>query len=128
MVYNVFVSYASKDREVADAVCAILEGRGIRCWIAPRDILPGATWAEAISDAIAATRLTVVVFSTHANRSPQVLREVERSVAKGRTIIPFRIRDVPFSKSLDYFLSTCQWFDALTPPLEPHINRLGSDC
>jgi hypothetical protein len=45
---DVFVSYSSRDKPVADAVCASLEGRGIRCWIAPRDILPGADWGEEI--------------------------------------------------------------------------------
>lgn len=39
--HDVFISYASSDKPVADAVCAALEQRGIRCWIAPRDILPG---------------------------------------------------------------------------------------
>jgi hypothetical protein len=38
MAHDVFISYSSKDKPVADAVCAGPEGRGIRCWVAPRDI------------------------------------------------------------------------------------------
>ena len=41
MAHDVFVSYAHQDRTVANAVFATLEAHGIRCWIAPRDILPG---------------------------------------------------------------------------------------
>lgn len=40
MAYDIFVSYSSKDKPVADAVVAGLEQKGIRCWIAPRDLTP----------------------------------------------------------------------------------------
>ncbi len=44
MAHDIFVSYAHQDRTVANAVLATLEAHGIRCWIAPRDILPGSDW------------------------------------------------------------------------------------
>ena len=56
MAHDVFVSYSSKDKPTADAVCATLEGRGIRCWVARRDILPGTDWGESIIDAIEQSR------------------------------------------------------------------------
>lgn len=40
-------------------------------------------------------------------------------------IIPFRIEDVPPSKSMEYFISSPHWLDALTPPLEKHLNQLA---
>ena len=46
MAHDIFVSYAHQDRTVANAVCATLEAHGIRCWIAPRDILPGSDWGS----------------------------------------------------------------------------------
>ncbi|MFY9549732.1 MAG: toll/interleukin-1 receptor domain-containing protein, partial [Thermoanaerobaculia bacterium] len=110
---------------MADAVCAGLEGRGIRCWIAPRDILPGADWGASIIDAITGSKVMVLVFSSNANLSPQIKREVERAVAKGVKVVPFRIEDVPMSKNLEYFISTPHWLDALTQPLEQHIARLA---
>jgi TIR domain len=39
----VLISHSSKDRATADTICAHLESAGIKCWIAPRDIEPGAT-------------------------------------------------------------------------------------
>jgi hypothetical protein len=59
MAHDVFLSYSSKDKPVADATCAVLEGRGIRCWMAPRDITPGADWGESIIDAIQGARAMV---------------------------------------------------------------------
>jgi len=124
MAHDVFISYSSKDKPVADAVCAGLETSGIRCWIAPRDILAGRNWGEAIIDAILSSRIMVVIFSNNSNTSDQVLREVERAVHKGNIIIPFRIESVQPSKAMEYYLSTPHWLDALSPPLETHIQSL----
>src|SRR6516165_10740309 len=124
MAHDVFLSYSSKDKPIADAVCGTLEGKRIRCWIAPRDVLPGLPYGEAIVEAIEASRVMVLVFSASANKSPQVMREVERAVSKGIPILPLRIEQVPPSKSLEYFISAPHWLDALTPPLEKHLNSL----
>ena len=112
------------DKAVADAICARLEQSGIRVWIAPRDIQPGANWGEAIIEALEGCRAMVIVFSASANASPQVLREVERAVGKGVAVIPFRIENVTPSKAMEYFLSSPHWLDALTPPLEGHVDAL----
>ncbi len=124
MEYDVFVSHSAKDKTTADAVCAKLEAEGIRCWIAPRDILPGRDWGEAIVEAIEGCRVMILIFSAHANESNQIKRELERAVHKGKIIIPFRIEDVAPAKSLEYFISTSHWLDAITAPLEKHIAYL----
>ncbi|MFN2598216.1 MAG: toll/interleukin-1 receptor domain-containing protein [Pyrinomonadaceae bacterium] len=124
MAHEVFISHSSGDKATADAVCAALEASGVRCWIAPRDILPGQSWAEAIVNAISASRVMVVILSSRSNSSNQVLREVERAVTKGVVIVPFRIEDVQPTQAMEYYLSTPHWLDALTPPLEQHIQSL----
>lgn len=125
MPYDAFISYCSEDKKVADAVCEALEANKIRCWIAPRDVLPGRTWSSAIVDAIGDSAVMVVIFSSHSNGSPQVMREIERAVNKGVSIIPFRVEDVVPSKDLEYFISSCHWLDAIRPPLEQHIGALA---
>jgi hypothetical protein len=125
MVHDVFLSYSSKDKTTADAVCATLEKRGIRCWIAPRDIRPGLDWGGAIIDAINQARVMVLIYSGQANKSQQIKREVERAVSKGVTIVPVRIEDVPPGKTLEYFISSSHWLDAFTPPLESHLEQLA---
>ena len=125
MPYDAFISYCSEDKKVADAVCGTLETNKIRCWIAPRDVLPGRTWGSAIVDAIGESAVMVVIFSKHSNGSPQVMREIERAVNKGVSIIPFRVEDVVPSKDLEYFISSCHWLDAMNPPLEQHIGELA---
>jgi len=122
----VFLSYAHPDRETADAIVASVEEQGIRCWVAPRDVTPGADWAEEIVAAIAAVRVMVLVFSARANASPQVRREVERAVHRGVALLPVRVEDTLPTGSLEYFLSSQHWLDAFPPPLAPHYARLGA--
>ena len=125
MAHDVFISYASEDKPAADAACAVLESKGIRCWIAPRDILPGVDWGESVINALNQSRAFVLVFSSNANASPQIKREVERAVNRGLPVIPLRIEDVAPEKSLEYFISSPHWLDAFTPPLERHLNYLA---
>ena len=123
-MHEVFISYSSKDQLTADTARAVLEQNGIRCWVAPRDVLPGMSWGGSIIDAINSARVMVLVFSDHANKSPQVEREIERAVNRSIPIIPMRIENVLPTKSLEYFISTPHWLDAFTPPLEKHLQRL----
>ncbi len=125
MAHDVFISYCTEDKPVADAVCATLESQGTRCWIAPRDILPGTDWGEAIVDAIHESKAMLLVFSSKANASQQIKREVERAVHCAIPLIPVRVDDAAPSKSLEYFISTPHWLDALTPPLEQHLQRVA---
>jgi hypothetical protein len=124
MAHEVFISYSQPDRDCAFELVTRLEGQGVNCWIAPRDIAPSADWAAEIMDAICSARAMILVFSANSNQSPQVRREVERAVHKQLSVLPFRIEDVPPSKSLEFFLSAQHWMDAFPPPREPHYARL----
>src|SRR2546425_19134 len=125
MAHDVFISHSHKDKAAADSMWATLEKHGVRCWVAPRDIDPGMEWGKAIIHALSNCRVMVLVFSASANDSPQIRREVERAVNKGVTIIPVRIEDVAPDESLEYFMSSVHWLDALTPPLEQHLEHLA---
>lgn len=124
MAHDVFISYSFRDKHVADAVCNGLESNRIKCWIAPRDIMPGKEWGEEIVEAISQSKVMVLIFSSAANNSQQVLREVERAVGKNVIIVPFRIENVLPTKSMEYFLYSTHWLDAVTPDLEKHIGEL----
>ena len=108
----VFISYASQDAAVANVVVETLESHGVRCWIAPRDVVPGEFYAGAIVHAIDAAKAIVLVLSEHAATSQHVLREVERASAKRHPVVAFRIDLAPMPAELEYFLNTSHWLDA----------------
>jgi len=125
MEHGVFISYSHHDKDIAHSLCTSLETKGVLCWIAPRDVIPGREWAESIVDAIDDSRVLVLVLSSNSNKSPQVIREIGRAASKDIPIIALLIEDVRLSKSMEYFISSHQWFDATTPPLEKHLQTLA---
>ena len=121
----VFISHAQEDSAVANAVCAALESEGVRCWILPRDVRPGQEIGWVVSDALRESRLMVLVFSSSANRSSEVLNEVERAVKQGMAILVFRIEEVQASESLERFIgSGRRVVDGFAPPLERNLKAL----
>ena len=125
VAHAVFISYSANDTLVAEVVCSTLESRGIKCWMAPRDVVPGKHWGEAIIDAINETQVTLVILSSSSNTSPQVLREVERAANRGIPIVTFRIEGVSLAKSLEYYLSSYHWLDATRRPFETYLGQLA---
>ena len=128
MAHDVFISHSARDKPYADAVCAKLESRGIRCWIAPRDIRAGMDYGTALLEAIDGARVMLLVLSSHANGSAHISREVERAVNKGLVVMPVRIEDIKPTGDLEYFLATPHWLDAITPPFERHLESIGDSA
>src|ERR1700675_1578904 len=87
---DVFISYASQDAAVADAVVGAFEGAGLKGWIAPRDVVPGALYAVCIVRAIDEAKVVVLVLSEAAAASSQVGKEIERASSKRRRIVALR--------------------------------------
>lgn len=125
MPFDVFISHSSEDKQAADATCAALEAAGIRCWIAPRDVRPGFEYGAEIIKSIDMCRVMVLLFSSNANQSRQIHREIERAVSKGVTIIPVCIENVVPTQSMEYFLGGIHWLDALTPPFVEHLHQIS---
>jgi hypothetical protein len=123
---DVFVSYANENKDVADALVHVLERNGLRCWIAPRDIVPGSNWSASIIKGIQRCKSLVLVFSAQSNASQQVLHEVERAVHRGLPILPFRIEEAPIEPALDLFIASRHWLDAFSGSMEAHLEALAT--
>ena len=121
---DVFLSYSSLNKNVADAVVSDFEQHGIRCWYAPRDIIPGQEWVTAIHEAIKACRLFVLIYTDSSNESKQVANEVALAFNSGKTLIPFKLSDAEMSSELEYYLTRVHWLDAVKPPLRQSIESL----
>lgn len=122
--FDVFISYSSKDKSIADAVVAAIENESVRCWYAPRDIAPAADWADSITQAIQECSLMVLVFSETANRSQRVIDEINFAIDQGKPILPFRIEPHNPTGALSLHLSSRHWLDAYEPSWDVHLDRL----
>ena len=122
---DVFISHASPDSGVADIVCEALEREGVTCWVAPRNVVPGEFYADAIVRAIDASKVLVLVLSQNASSSPHVLREVERASSRRHPIISLRVDLTPLPAALEYFLNTSHWLDASASGVDRALPKLA---
>lgn len=123
-MHNVMISYSHADQKYANMIVAILEQNGIKCWIDYRDATPGVNYAGSIVRAIKKADFVVVVLSSNSIASPQVLNEINSAVNNGVMIIPFKIDAAELNDNFEYYIGKTHWLDAITPPLERHINLL----
>ncbi len=109
---DVFISHSSKDAELADRLCAILEENGLECWMAPRNIMPGDDWAGAITRAIKSSKAFLIIYSENSVNSTQVPKEIMLAGGNGSYIIPYRIDNTPLKENYEYHLGTSHWIQA----------------
>lgn len=121
---DIFISYASEDRETMLKLRSYLESLGFSCWSAPDNIKGGETWTEQILKAINECKAICIIFSRDANASDHVKTELTQSFDKGKPIIPIRIQDVQPTGTLEYILKLKQWIDAFPGPIDRHYVRL----
>ena len=121
---DVFISYSTKNKNVADAVVANFEQHGIKCWYAPRDIVPGKEWVSAIKEGIYSAKIFILVFTDESNDSRQVMNEVAMAFNAEKTIIPFKLTQKEMNDELEYYLTRVHWLDAVSKSMEKNIENL----
>ena len=124
----VFVSYATADRRQALALCKAIEKRGTDCWISTRDVAPGENYQEAIVRSIRDARAMVLVFSSAANDSDEIKKEMSLASRYRVPVIALRLENVEPSDAFAYELSTRQWIDAFEgrdKAVDSLVTRIG---
>ena len=125
MAHDVFISHALRDREIVVAICNGLEIAQVRCWITERDISTGQDWTEATRNAIASSRLMVLVLSENANAAPHLEREIAHAFYTKCPILPVRITDTPAKRDFLFYLGNVRWFDAFNSSPERYLQELA---
>ncbi len=108
---KIFITYSSKDQKVARTICTALENRGLVCWISARNVKPGQNYQEQIVRAIRAARVMVLVFTSNANNSNEIKKELALASQNNLVVIPVRIEDVAPNEAFAYEFATRQWID-----------------
>ena len=114
MAHEVFVSYSTKDKPVADAVVTGLESNGIRCWFAPRDVTPGTSWGHAIADAIEANKQ---LQAKALDEMDELLDEIEEGIQE----LGEGLSDV--QKDLDEHIECMEAWDELNEQLNANVMK-----
>jgi len=113
---DIFLSHSSDDQAVAIDVATRLEARGVSCWVAPRDVPPGASYAAALYYAIEAAPVFVVLMSSGANRSDHVARELELANQMKKRVVPVRLEDFEATGAFCYYMRAMHFYSWVRDP------------
>jgi hypothetical protein len=108
----VFLSHSSEDKKMAQEFCASLEARGFPCWIAPRDIPEGRSYAAGIIEGIKESQSLLLLASEKALASVQVLSEVEQAHKRALPIYTVLIPPAKVRGEMDFYLSRLHWMES----------------
>jgi hypothetical protein len=80
--YSCFISYSSKDDDLAQRLYADLQARNVHCWFAPEDLKIGDKFRMRIDEAIRVHDKLLLVLSENSVNSAWVEKEVETAFEK----------------------------------------------
>ena len=125
----VFISYSSKEIEIANQTKLVLENNGIPCWMAPQSIPAGSDYAAEIPSAITDCCAVVLLLSKASQESNWVPKEVGIAIGKGKMVIPFKIDDAIINDTFNFYLTNNQRIEAynrMTDAYKELVKRLKS--
>ena len=128
MTHKVFISYSAADKSFAGRIYAGLECVGVRCWMTGRDLPHEADFQTGTAEAMAAAELVLLVFSSSANVSRKVIKEL--SLLADKPLVAARIEDVLPAGEFKQLIPDIEFhdlsddFDARLEPFCRHVKAV----
>ena len=115
MTHKVFLSYSRKDNDVVQYICEMLKMNGIEYWIDKKGIYSSSNYKELIVDAIDVSKAVIFISSANSNSSINVVREVGYAVNMNKPILPVKLDETPYAKSIRLDISDIDMVDFKNP-------------
>lgn len=91
---DIFISYSTKNTDIARAIRELFQSHGITCWMAPESIPAGSNYTKEIPYGILYSKLAVLILSKSSLESVWVNQEISYLLDAKHTIVPFVIEDI----------------------------------
>lgn len=104
----VFISYSSKNQQMADSVRLLLKENNISCWMAPYDIPAGSRYAYVINDALERCSCLLLLLTNASQMSQFVEREIERAITYKKPILPMQLEDLELNSGFKFYIGNSQ--------------------
>ena len=105
---EVFISYASKDRERILDLVDRLDAAGVSVWIDQMSIEGATMWSQEIVEAIDGCRVLILAISPNSSESENVVKEVALASERRKKILPVCLEMSGIPKSMEYQLAGIQ--------------------
>lgn len=109
--HKVFVSYSRDNVEIVRLFCEQMDELSISYWIDINGKYSGNNFKEVLVDAIDSSQVMLFLSSSESNQSPFVIKEISLAVAGNKPILPIKLDDAPYAKSIRFDLSDIDWIE-----------------
>lgn len=108
MTDRVFISYSTRDVEVAKVVKTYMEASGFSCWFAPHCIHPSENYHRTLIKALDGSAVVLLLLSSASNASADVLAEIAHADHRGMQVVVSELENENASDSLRPLLVGCE--------------------
>lgn len=126
-IYDIFLSYNSRDRDAVRAIHEALKRRKLQPWIDFEALTPGRLWQEEAEEGIKRCR-AAAVFLGPSGIGPWENLEMRslltRTAQEGLRLIPVLLPKAPEKLELPRFLAELTWIDLRDGITDDGIDRL----
>jgi len=135
-LYDVFISYSRKDYvdehgniipgNIISQIKDSFQNAGIHYWFDEEGIYSGDKYMEKLADAIFASTAFVFISSINSNASEWTAGEIGTAHLYKKKIIPFRLDDSPFARSIIVKIAHLDYIDCNPNPDKAIMDLVGS--
>ena len=93
----------------------MLTKNGIEYWIDKKGIFSSYNYKELIVDAIEVSKVVIFLSSANSNNSINVVREIGYAVNMNKSILPIKLDETPYAKSIRLDISDIDMIDFKNP-------------
>lgn len=105
-MYDVFISYCSKNQKQADRIHKALIDQGYVCWYAPSDLYGTEDFVQVIPPAIKDSKAFLLLLSEDAQNSKWVYRELRMADEQDKPIFTFFLENFTLNETFSFLLQS----------------------
>ena len=107
---EVFISYSSKQTEIAYEIADLLKQNNISYWMAPDSIPPSSDYLDEIPAALTNINTLLLLLTPESEASVWVAKEVSTAMGSNKRVIPCQLVKFDISPKFTFVLDGCQIF------------------
>ena len=121
---EVFISYASQNKDRVQEIALHLEAAGVRVWRDQQKILGGGNFGQEIVKGIKGSNVLMLMCTDASLRSKNVKQEIQLAWKYDVPYLPLLLEPVSFPEQVEYWLEGWQWIEVLYHPHEKWLPQV----